>query len=88
MALIKCPECGKEISDKSSVCIHCGFPLKSQLEKECSENICVVNGIPFNFTEIIEDVNNFYKKFFQHIYYRKIKLRINIKQEDKTTNWN
>lgn len=61
MALIKCPECGKEISDKSSVCIHCGFPLKSQLEKECSENICVVNGIPFNFTEIIEDVNNFYK---------------------------
>ena len=27
MALIKCPECGKEISDKSSVCIHCGYPL-------------------------------------------------------------
>lgn len=30
MALIKCPECGKEISDKSSACIHCGFPLKKQ----------------------------------------------------------
>ncbi|MBR0341667.1 MAG: ribosomal protein L7/L12 [Oscillospiraceae bacterium] len=27
MALIKCPECGKEISDKSHQCIHCGFPL-------------------------------------------------------------
>lgn len=27
MALIQCPECGKEISDKSSACIHCGFPL-------------------------------------------------------------
>ncbi len=27
MALIKCPECGKEISDKSSQCIHCGYPL-------------------------------------------------------------
>ena len=27
MALIKCPECGKEISDKASACIHCGFPL-------------------------------------------------------------
>lgn len=27
MALIKCPECGKEISDKSSACIHCGYPL-------------------------------------------------------------
>ena len=30
MALIKCPECGKEISDKASQCIHCGYPL-SQL---------------------------------------------------------
>lgn len=27
MALIHCPECGKEISDKSTACIHCGFPL-------------------------------------------------------------
>lgn len=28
MALIKCPECGKEISDRSVACIHCGFPLE------------------------------------------------------------
>lgn len=27
MALIKCPECGKAISDKSQMCIHCGCPL-------------------------------------------------------------
>lgn len=27
MALIKCPECGKEISDKSSACVNCGYPL-------------------------------------------------------------
>lgn len=27
MALIKCPECGKEISDKAPNCIHCGYPL-------------------------------------------------------------
>lgn len=31
MALIKCPECGKEISDKSLNCIHCGFPLETQI---------------------------------------------------------
>ena len=30
MALIRCPECGKEISDLSSACVHCGYPL-SQL---------------------------------------------------------
>ena len=27
MALIICPECGREISDKAPHCIHCGFPL-------------------------------------------------------------
>lgn len=30
MALIKCPECGKEISDKAEKCIHCGYPLKNK----------------------------------------------------------
>ena len=33
MPLIKCPECGKEISDKASVCIGCGFPIKEHLTK-------------------------------------------------------
>jgi type II secretory pathway pseudopilin PulG len=28
MALIKCPECSKEISDKVKNCPHCGYPLK------------------------------------------------------------
>lgn len=29
MALIKCPECGKDISDKSEKCINCGFPIRT-----------------------------------------------------------
>ena len=29
MALIKCPECEKEISSDSSVCVHCGYPIAS-----------------------------------------------------------
>lgn len=28
MSLIKCPECGENISDKSKCCIHCGYPLE------------------------------------------------------------
>lgn len=27
MALVSCPECGREISDKVSACPHCGYPL-------------------------------------------------------------
>lgn len=28
--LIKCPECGKEISNKAKQCIHCGYPLSNE----------------------------------------------------------
>ena len=33
MALIKCPECGRKISDKANVCIGWDFPIKEYLEK-------------------------------------------------------
>ena len=33
MALMKCPECGKEISDKASVCPNCGFLLSSSASR-------------------------------------------------------
>jgi len=39
MALIKCPDCGKEISDKSEVCIHCGCPIKKKDQPVKSEII-------------------------------------------------
>ena len=30
MALINCPECGQEISDKAKWCVHCGYPLQAE----------------------------------------------------------
>ena len=33
MSLIQCPECGKEISDKSTTCPNCGYPIKSRNKK-------------------------------------------------------
>ena len=38
MALIKCPECGKEISDKSDKCIHCGYPMEAQIKTRLTVN--------------------------------------------------
>ena len=29
MALIRCSECGKEVSDQAAACIHCGYPLRA-----------------------------------------------------------
>lgn len=43
MALIVCPECGKEISDKCEACIHCGYPL---INTKCN-----INGTIYDFKE-------------------------------------
>lgn len=37
MALITCPECGKEVSDQAQNCIHCGFPLKKTSESDATK---------------------------------------------------
>lgn len=34
MALIKCPECGKEISDRAKSCPNCGFPITDEKENQ------------------------------------------------------
>lgn len=31
MALIKCPECGRQVSDKASKCPQCGFPIRESM---------------------------------------------------------
>ena len=38
MALIKCNECGKEISDKAKSCIHCGCPIEPLINNEKQNN--------------------------------------------------
>ncbi|WP_298024615.1 zinc ribbon domain-containing protein [uncultured Dysosmobacter sp.] len=30
MALITCPRCGRKISDKAQVCVHCGHPMQEK----------------------------------------------------------
>lgn len=43
MALIKCPECGREISDKAVTCPNCGCPIDSRPKNE--EKQIYVNGV-------------------------------------------
>ncbi len=45
MAMITCPECGKEVSDKANSCPHCGAPIAKNFCKFCGERIepdCVI----------------------------------------------
>ena len=52
MSLIKCPECGKEISDKSSQCIHCGFPIEQK------NIICNINGYNYDLSFILNEIQS------------------------------
>lgn len=54
MALITCPECGKQISDQSGCCIHCGYPLPVENARTC----CVIDGTAFDFTEMLDVYRN------------------------------
>lgn len=37
MALIECPECGREVSDKAPTCPGCGAPISAQEDSEVME---------------------------------------------------
>lgn len=39
MAVIKCKNCGKEISDTTKYCVHCGHPVKEEVEERPIVNI-------------------------------------------------
>ena len=55
MALIKCPECGGQVSDKASACIHCGCPLSSNTVNAVSKKFYVdVDGHSYDMTELKE----------------------------------
>lgn len=44
MALIKCPECGREISDRAGSCPGCGCPVKVQSINN-NEVLCSIDGV-------------------------------------------
>ena len=62
MALIKCPECGKEVSDRASACIHCGFPLSeiqssTAISNEPRDCRLVIESIPNGSSKQIPAIN-------------------------------
>ena len=46
MALIKCSECGKEISDQAKACPHCGFPLPKPKKEKANSDTKGLYGSP------------------------------------------
>ena len=62
MALIKCVDCGKEISDRAEACMHCGCPIKDSLPREASladagHGLTEINGIMIDVIDILHSNN-------------------------------
>ena len=65
MALIKCKECNKEISDKAKKCPHCGFENNIITCPECKKEIeNNVNTCPNCGFEIQHNINRIEKKHY------------------------
>lgn len=45
MALINCPECGKEVSDKAKLCMNCGYKIPHPEKKEQLKKCIAFAGI-------------------------------------------
>lgn len=44
MSLIKCSECGRDISDTSEKCVHCGCPIEKKKSKKVDKKLMLVVG--------------------------------------------
>lgn len=58
MALIKCPECGKEVSDKAAACPNCGFPVcgTSECQTDFMVGISTNDSIVLYFNEKVLEI--------------------------------
>lgn len=51
MALIKCPECGNNVSTAAATCPHCGYPMQ---HAHVGGNTCVIYGEPYDMTDVMQ----------------------------------
>ena len=60
MALITCPECGKEVSDKAKMCPNCGYPINDPTVPDVENDILVFKGQRYDLTEVLECIEKTY----------------------------
>jgi len=53
MALIKCPECGNQVSEMADKCMYCGFPIHKKVNRSIEKKKCSYCG---TFSAIYEDI--------------------------------
>lgn len=57
MALITCPECGREVSDKATSCPNCGYPINDPTKPDVEKSIMIFKGQRYDITEAVNFIN-------------------------------
>ena len=93
MALIKCPECNKEISDKSKICIHCGYPISEQENKpdgciKVDGELCNISKLKKMYEKYSKSDRKDIRRKYNEIYinYYKAGKKIELSSRDPWTN--
>ena len=58
MALMICPECGGQVSDKAHACPHCGYPIEELAKAAAVPEVCLYDykGTTYDVTEIVRAI--------------------------------
>lgn len=54
MALIKCPECEREISSMAESCPHCGYPIKTTTIKSAVSYNIILENCGYDYIKVIQ----------------------------------
>lgn len=81
MALIRCSECGKEISDKASVCINCGCPVSVSVTVPTASNNTPAY-LSVNFNAVLAGADN--DKTYQCVYVNELKRNVDFYLDNDT----
>ena len=68
MALINCPECGKQVSTEAKTCPACGYPIAEKLAQ--TQTAPVTGGsLPAAQTEVLAEIRPSWWGFFWHLFF-------------------
>lgn len=60
MALMKCPECNGQVSDKAKACPHCGYPISEMTINKVPQNIIIkVDGKSYDISNLKKMYNKY-----------------------------
>ena len=59
MSLIKCPECGHDVSSEATHCPHCGYPIARKEEdgQKAEVNTELQSELNTRYTKVLKDLN-------------------------------